>query len=137
MSSLLVVSMRKIHVLGNCFLSQRPLAERILDWIYDKLDILLFYRPFSGSELLPYGNKAWFRYLFSPSSNDMESFSSIHDLRGGLNQLNVYSVALLQQPASGHFTLLGFLVGVAVLMALVGLHLWAGNEAAQSCPTSP
>ena len=41
-----------------------PLEERILGWIYHKLDILLFCRPFSGSELLPYGNRAWFKYLF-------------------------------------------------------------------------
>ena len=41
--------------LGNCFLSRRPLAERILGWICHKLDILRFYRLFSGSELLLYG----------------------------------------------------------------------------------
>ena len=41
--------------LGNCFLSSLPLAERILGWICHKLDILRFYRLFSGSELLPYG----------------------------------------------------------------------------------
>ena len=41
--------------LGNCFLSRRPMAERILGWICHKLDILRFYRLFSGSELLPYG----------------------------------------------------------------------------------
>ena len=41
--------------LGNRFLSRRPLAERILGWICHKLDILRFYRLFSGSELLPYG----------------------------------------------------------------------------------
>ena len=39
----------------NCFLSQRSLAERILGWICHKLDILRFYRLFSGLELLPYG----------------------------------------------------------------------------------
>ena len=49
---------------------------------------------------------------------------------------SVYSVAWRQQPESEHFTLLGFLVGVAISMALVGLHLWAGKEAAQPCPTS-
>ena len=43
--------------LGSCFLSRRPLAERILGWICHKLDILRFYRLFSGSELLPYGTK--------------------------------------------------------------------------------
>ena len=63
-----------------------PLAERILGWIYHKLDILLFCRPFSGSELLPYGNRAWFKYLFSPSHNDRESFSSMRDLTGCPNQ---------------------------------------------------
>ena len=41
--------------LGNCFLSQRPLAEKILGWICHKLDILRFYRLFSGLELSPYG----------------------------------------------------------------------------------
>ena len=41
--------------LGNCSLSRRPLAEGILDWICHKLDILRFYRLFSGSESLPYG----------------------------------------------------------------------------------
>ena len=49
---------------------------------------------------------------------------------------SVYSVALRQQPESEHFTPLGFFVGVAISMALVGLHLWAGKEAAQPCPTS-
>ena len=49
---------------------------------------------------------------------------------------SVYSVPLHQQPESEYFTLLGFLVGVAISMALVGLHLWAGKEAAQPCPTS-
>ena len=63
-----------------------PLAERILGWIYHKLDILLFCRPFSGSELLPYGNRAWSKYLFSPSHNDRESFSSMCDLTGCPNQ---------------------------------------------------
>ena len=62
------------------------LAERILGWIYHKLDILLFYRPFSGSELLPYGKRAWFKYLFLPSNNDRESFSSMCDLTGCPNQ---------------------------------------------------
>ena len=38
-------------------------------------------------------------------------------------RLNVYSVASHQQPASEHFTLLGFRVGMANSMALVGLHL--------------
>ena len=50
--------------------------------------------------------------------------------------LNVYSVALRQQPASEHFMLLGFLVGVAISMALVGLHIWAGKEGCSLCPTS-
>ena len=49
---------------------------------------------------------------------------------------SVYSVALRQQPESEHFTPLGFFVGVAISMALVVLHLWAGKEAAQPCPTS-
>ena len=49
---------------------------------------------------------------------------------------SVYSVASRQEPESEHFTLLGFLVGVAISMALVGLHLRAGKEAAQPCPTS-
>ena len=73
-------------MLGNCFLSHCPLSERIFGWIYHALDILLFYRPFSGSELLPYGNRAWVRYRFSPSNNDRESFSSIRDLAGCPNQ---------------------------------------------------
>ena len=50
--------------------------------------------------------------------------------------LNVYSVALRQQPASEHFTLLGFLVGVAISMVLVGLHLRAGKEGRNLCPNS-
>ena len=49
---------------------------------------------------------------------------------------SVYSVALRQQPESEHFMLLGFLVGLAISMALVGLHLRAGKEAAQPCPSS-
>ena len=69
-----------IYMLGNWFLSHRPLAERILSWICHKLDILLFYRPFSGSGLLPYANRAWFRYLFSPSNNRRKSISSMRDL---------------------------------------------------------
>ena len=68
-----------IYMLGNCFLSHRPLAERIFSWICHKLDILLFYRPFSGSELLPYANRAWFRYLFSPSKKGKVS---MRDLTG-------------------------------------------------------
>ena len=44
---------------------------------------------------------------------------------------SVCSVASRQQPESEHFTLLGFLVRVAISMALVGLHVWAGKEAAQ------
>ena len=49
---------------------------------------------------------------------------------------SVYSVPLRQQPESEHFTLLGFLVGMVISMALVGPHLWAGKEVAQPCPTS-
>ena len=33
-----------------------------------------------------YGNRAWFRYLFSLSNNDKESFSSTRDLTRRLNQ---------------------------------------------------
>ena len=88
MSSLLVASIRNnwIYMLGNCFASHRPLAERIIGWICHKLDILLFYRLFSGSELLSYGNRAWFRYRFSLSNNDKESFSSTRDLTRRPNQ---------------------------------------------------
>ena len=43
--------------LGNCSLSRCPLTERIFGWICHKLDILRFYRLFSGSELLPYGTE--------------------------------------------------------------------------------
>ena len=43
--------------------------------------------------------------------------------QGARTRLNVYFVALRQQPASDHFTLLGFHVGVTILMALVDLHL--------------
>ena len=50
--------------------------------------------------------------------------------------LNVYSVALRQQPASEHFTFMGSLVGVAISMALEGLHLRAGKEGRSLCPTS-
>ena len=39
------------------------------------------------------------------------------------NRLNVYSVALRQQLASEHFTPHGFRIGVAISMALMGLHL--------------
>ena len=49
---------------------------------------------------------------------------------------SVYTVPLRQQPESEHFTLLGFLVGMVISMALVGPHLWAGKEVAQPCPTS-
>ena len=66
--------------------STLSLAERILGWIYHKLDILLFYRLFSGSELLSYGNRAWFRYRFSLFNNDKESFSSTRDLTRRPNQ---------------------------------------------------
>ena len=38
-------------------------------------------------------------------------------------RLNVYSVALHQQLASEHFTPHGFRIGMAISMALVGLHL--------------
>ena len=108
-------------------------AGSIINWIF-----YCSYRPFSGSELLPYGKRVWFKYLFSPSNNDRESFSSMCDLTlSARTRPSVYSVALRQQPESEHFTLsLGFLVGVAISMALVGLHLWAGKEAAQPCPTS-
>ena len=43
--------------LGNYSLSRRPLADRVVGWICHKLDILRFYRLFSGSELLPYGTE--------------------------------------------------------------------------------
>ena len=49
-------------------------------------------------------------------------------------RLNVYLVALRQQPASEHFTLLGFLVAVAISVALVGLHLRTEKEAVQPLP---
>ena len=131
-------------MLGNCFASHRPLAERIIGWICHKLDILLFYRLFSGSELLSYGNRAWFRYLFSLSNNDKESFSSTRDLTRRPNQAKCLLHGLTrQQPASEHFTLLGFRVGVTIVIALVDLHLreimdlagWK-KKAAQPCPTS-
>ena len=43
--------------------------------------------------------------------------------QGARTRLNVYSAASRQQPASEHFTLLGFRVGVTIVMALVDLHL--------------
>ena len=43
--------------------------------------------------------------------------------QGTRTRLNVYSTALRQQPASEHFTLLGFRVGVTIVMALVDIHL--------------
>ena len=45
---------KKIHV-WDCFLSHHPLAVEILGWICNNVDILLFYRPFSSSELLSFG----------------------------------------------------------------------------------
>ena len=79
-------------------------AGSIINWIF-----YCSYRPFSDSELLPYGKRIWFKYLFSPSNNDRESFSSMCDLTGCPNQAKCL---------------------------LVGLHLWAGKKAAQPCPTS-
>ena len=74
--------------------STLSLAERILGWIYHKLNWIFYCsvdRSLAGSELLPYGNRAWSKYLFSPSHNDRESFSSMRDLTGCPNQAKCFT----------------------------------------------
>ena len=47
-------------------MSSLLVAEVILGWICHNVDMFLFYRPFSCSEVLCYGNRTWFGYLFRP-----------------------------------------------------------------------
>ena len=76
-----------------------------------KLDVLLFYRPFSGSgELLPYGSRAWFGYLFRHLTTVGKASPLYMTSQAAQTRLTVHSVALHQQPASEHFTLLAELV---------------------------
>lgn len=124
---------KKIHKPGNCFLSHHSFAQEILGWICHNVDILLFYQPFSGSELLPYGTRAWFGYPFHPLRTiGKVSLRCLTSLAAQI-RLNVYSVALHQQLPNVHFTLNGFLI--AISMALVGLH-FREKEATQPCPRS-
>ena len=124
---------KKIHKPGNCFLSHHPLTEEILGWICHNVDVLLFYRPFSSSELLPYGTRAWFGYPFHPLRTiGQVSTRCLTSLTAQI-RLNVYSVVLCQQLPNVHFTLNGFCI--AISMALVGLHLHE-KEVTQPCPRS-
>ena len=124
---------KKIHKPGNCFLSHHPFTEEILGWICHNVDILPFYRPFSGSELLPYGTRAWFRYPFHPLRTIGKVSPPCLTSLAAQIRLNVYSIALRQQLPNIHFTLNGF--RIAISMALVGLHL-CEKEATQPCPRS-
>ena len=105
---------------GNCFLSPR---WQILGWVCHNVDIFLFYRPFSGSELLSYRNSAWFGYLFRSVTKIGKVSRQCMTSQAAQNRLNVYSVALRQRLASEHFTPHGFRIGVVISMALMGLHL--------------
>ena len=111
---------RKIHVPGNCFLSPR---WQILGWVCHNVDIFLFYRPFSGSELLSYGNSAWFGYLFRPLTTIGKVSRQCMTSQAAQNRLHVCSVALRQRLASEYFMPHCFRIGVAISMALMGLHL--------------
>ena len=104
---------------GNCFLSPR---WQILGWVCHNVDIFLFYRPFPGSELLSYGNSAWFGYLFRPVTTIGKVSRQCMTSQAAQNRLHVCSVALRQRLANEHFTPHGFRIGVVISMALIGLH---------------
>ena len=106
---------------GNCFLS--PRWQTLSCWVCHNVDIFLFHGPFSGSELLSYGNSAWFGYLFRPVTTIGKVSRQCMTSQAAQNRLNVYSVTLRQRLASEHFTPHGFRIGVVILMALMGLHL--------------
>ena len=111
-------------MLGNCFASHRSLAERIIGWICHNIN-WIFYCSIDcslarscclmGIEL---GSDIFSRPLTMIRKVSPRCVTS----QGARTRLNVYFVALRQQPASEHFTLLGFHV-VSTLMALVDLHL--------------
>ena len=112
MSSLLVAYIKKNPHAWELFLSPR---WQILGWVCHNVDIFLFYRPFSGSEL--------FGYLFRPVTTTGKVSRQCMTSQAAPNRLNVYSLALRQRLTSEHFTPHGFRIEVAISMALMGLHL--------------
>ena len=102
-------------MLGSCFGSS---AGSVINWIfYCSIDCSLARSCcLMGIEL---GSDIFSRPLTMIRKVSPRCVTS----QGARTRLNVYFVALRQQPASEHLTLLGFHVRVTILMALVDLHL--------------